>query len=108
MPKISNTKKYAILYLYRTEKKSIEQISSELKISQNIISSIIDNNKEPETPKVEKEDKTKKVMIRETAGKKINSVSIMTQAGSQITDEHIKNMGNYQKDTSGYIFRPRS
>lgn len=108
MPKISNTKKYAILYLYRTEKKSIEQISSELKISQNIISSIIDNNKEPATPKVEKEDKTKKVMIRETAGKKINSVSIMTQAGSQITDEHIKNMGNYQKDTSGYIFRPRS
>jgi hypothetical protein len=108
MPKISNTKKYAILYLYKTEKKSIEQISSELKISQNIISSIIDNNKEPETPKAEKEDKTKKVMIRETAGKKINSVSIMTQAGSQITDEHIKNMGNYQKDTSGYIFRPRS
>jgi|688.fasta_scaffold379737_3 hypothetical protein len=108
MPKLSNTQKYAILYLHNTEKKSIKQISDELKISKNTVNSIVENNKEPEIPQINKEDKTKKVMIRETAGKKINSVSIMTQAGSQITDEHLKNMGNYQKDTSGYIFRPRS
>jgi hypothetical protein len=103
MAKISNTKKYAILYLHESQKKSVEDISKELKITKAVVNSVI----EP-TKTIEKEDKTKNVMIRQTAGKKSNTVSIMTHAASQISDEHIKNMSNTTPDTSSFIFRPRS
>lgn len=105
MAKISNTKKYAILYLYESQKMSVDDISKELKITKQDINSIVKITKKAMP---EKEDKTKNVMIRQTAGKKSNTVSIMTQAASQISDEHIKNMSNTTQDTSSFIFRPRS
>ena len=54
-----------------------------------------------------KTDKTKDLMIRQTAAKKNNSVSIMTEPASQLGDTFLQNIAPTTKKTDDYIFRPK-
>jgi transposase len=98
---MNKTKEYAIKYLL-SQKKSPEEIAKELKVSISIVKSY----QTEEKTKPAKTDKTKELMIRQTSSKKSNSVSIMTEAASQVSDEFIKNIGPSTKNTNTYIFRP--
>jgi hypothetical protein len=105
MAKISKTKEYAIKYLFDHAKKSVKDISTELKVSVSDVERIVGTK--PKTAKA-KTDKTKDLMIRQTSAKKMNTVSIMTEAAAQLSDEFIKNIEAANKArTSKYIFRPK-
>jgi hypothetical protein len=98
---MNKTKEYAIKYLLSV-KTPIEDIAKELKISVEAVKSY----SQPENSQPAKTDKTKDLMIRQTSAKKSNSVSIMTEAASQVSDSFIKNLESPTKNTSGYIFKP--
>ena len=83
---MNKTKEYAIKYLL-SQKTPVEDIAKELKVSVETVRSYIT----PETTQPAKTDKTKDLMIRQTAAKKSNSVSIMTEAAFQVSDNFIKN-----------------
>lgn len=95
---------YAIKYLHETKKLTSTQIALELGIAEAIVDGII--NQQPEA-EPRKESKSQKLMVRQTAGKKINNVSVMTEAASQLNDEMVKGFGNTQSRTGkNSIFRP--
>lgn len=101
MAKLSKTKEYAVKYLH-SQNKSVEEIAAELKVPLKTVKELC------KPPKVEKpKDKTKDLMIRQTAGKKMNSVSIMTEAAAQLGDEFMKGVDAIRKRTESFIFRPR-
>ena len=104
MAKLSKTTEYAIKYLL-SQGKSVEDIASELKLKNNQVEQFVTNT---EVIAPTKTDKTKDLMIRQTSAKKNNSVSIMTQAASQVGDEFYKSNNSSGRDNSGHIFRPRS
>jgi len=108
MPKLSKTKQYAVKYLSQ-QGLSPEDISKELKVSVDQVKSLIttDATEPAANTKPAKGDKTKELMIRQTSGKKINSVSIMTQAAAQLSDEFLKNIEKPANSTDKYIFRPK-
>lgn len=103
--KLNKTKEYAIKYLSSFAKQSPEQIAKELKISIDDVNKVI---KESQTIAPTKTDKTKDLIIRQTAAKKMNTVSIMTEAAAQLSDEFIKNMEPDHKRTQNHIFRPKN
>lgn len=103
MAKVSKTKEYAIKYLADHAKKSPKEISTELKISLADVEQVL--GEKPKTAKA-KTDKTKDLMIRQTSAKKTNTVSIMTEAAAQLSDEFVKNIGT-RPDSSSHIYRPR-
>jgi hypothetical protein len=103
MSKLNKTKEYAIKYLSTYGKKSPEDIAKELKVSLEDVNAVLDTE---QTTTPAKTDKTKNLMIRQTSVKKNNSVSIMTEAASQLSDEFIKNI-DHSKRTQNYIFRPK-
>ena len=103
MAKLSKTNEYAIKYLL-SQGKSVEDIASELKLKNSQVEPFVSNT---ETTAPTKTDKTKDLMIRQTSAKKNNSVSIMTQAASQVGDEFYKSQVNQVRNTSGHIFKPR-
>jgi len=98
MSKISNIKKYAAQWLKHTGL-SNEDIAKEIKISSSDISEIF----------AESENNTvlpnKNLMITHTAGKKVNSVAIMTKEASESVDA-IRNSVPQSRDQKG-IFRPK-
>lgn len=95
---------YAVKYLYETKKMSIVNIANELGIEEAIVEGII--NEQPETKKL-RPSKSQSLMINKTSAKKINSVSIMTEAASQNNDEFIKQLSPTKSRTSiGSIHRP--
>jgi hypothetical protein len=105
MAKMNKTKEYAIKYLAFQDKKSPEEIASELKVPLTDVEKVIKDNKKT---KAAKTDKTKDLMIRQTSAKKNNTVSIMTEAAAQLSDEFIKNLDALHKSrTSNYIYRPK-
>lgn len=103
MAKLSRTKEYAIKYL-NSQGLSNADISSELKIPISDVESLLGS---VETKKEKKADKTKDLMIRQTSSKKQNTVSIMTEAAAQLSDEFVKNIDFHKKRTQDFIFRPR-
>jgi len=105
MAKLSKTTEYAIQYLLTTGK-SAKEVADELNVTVRQVQKFVKVEEEVKTSTV-KTDKTKDLMIRQTSAKKNNSVSIMTQAASQVGDEFYKAQNNTAKDTSGHIFRPR-
>ncbi|MFM7796445.1 MAG: hypothetical protein ACKO7N_06750 [Candidatus Nitrosotenuis sp.] len=105
MAKLSKTQQYAVQYLH-SQNKSAEDISSELKLSLTQVKSLLEKTK-PIAGEA-KTDRTKNLMIRQTSAKKQNSVSIMTEAASQLGDEFIKSAEVHKKRTEGYIFRPQN
>lgn len=104
MSKISKTKEYAVRYLL-TQNKSPSDIATELKVPLKTVENILDETTSEKTGKA-KTDKTKDLMIRQTSAKKQNTVSIMTEAAAQLSDEFVKTI-NHTRDNSGHIFRPR-
>lgn len=106
MAKLSKSSQYAIKYLHENNK-TPELIAEELGLSvsqvEKFLASLDQQNQKTAPTKT---DKTKDLMIRQTSAKKMNSVSIMTESASQVGDEFIKNMGNHQRNTDSYIFRP--
>jgi len=110
MNKITKKDKYAIEFLH-SKKYSEDEIAKELDLSVSQVKRFISKNlnDNPQSEQTEKKEspknKTKNLMIRETANKKNNSVSIMTQGASQISDEFYKNMNNSRKNTDNYIYR---
>lgn len=95
---------YATRYLYETMKMTPTNIALELGVAEAVVDGIINQPKE-EAPK--KISKSQNMMVRHTAGKKNNNVSIMTESASQLNDELVKNFGNTSSRTSkNAIFRP--
>jgi hypothetical protein len=90
---------YAAKYLKNTLKMDDEEILQELSITQNDLDKILQSDK--------KISKSKNLMIRETASKKQNTVSIMTEAASQLNDEITKKINSAKKQsTTDCIYRP--
>lgn len=103
MAKISKTKEYAVRYLSEYDKKSPEEISSELKLPLTEVIKIVGESKTKNN-----KDKTTDLMIRHTSGKKTNTVSIMTESAAQLSDEFVKNINSQRSRSSqDHIFRPK-
>lgn len=105
MAKLNKTKEYAIQYLSLYAKKNPEEIAKELKISVTDVKAALKTSSKSTAPA--KTDKTKDLMIRQTSAKKMNTVSIMTEAAAQLSDEFVRNMESPNKRTQNYIFRPK-
>lgn len=94
---------YAVKYLHGLNKTQTE-ISLELGVAEAIVEGII--NQQPET-KPRKQSKVQNMMIRHTAVKKTNNVSIMTEAASQVNDEFKKKLNSSgSRKTQNAIFKP--
>ena len=103
MARLNKTKEYAIKYLSLHAQKSPEEIAKELKVSLDDVKKVL----KPSQTAPAKTDKTKDLMIRQTSAKKMNTVSIMTEAAAQLSDEFVKTMDT-NKRTQNYIFRPKN
>lgn len=108
--KLSKTEIYAIKWLSHTGMDEAE-ISKELKISETKIKTAlekgqpINENKVP-NGKEKAKQKPKSLLINQTAVKKTNSVSIMTEAASQKGDEARKKAPGRSTDKN--IYRPHN
>ena len=92
MKALNKSQIYAILYLKDVNNLQIENISQELNISQERLQSFLDNEY-PQYTKIKKPT-SKDLMITETAGKKSNSVAIMTKEASELNDNNKANMSS--------------
>jgi hypothetical protein len=112
MSKLKKNKatEYAVKYLFDIKKVDIKNIAIELKLSENEVEKILGNNSiESEALKtsVKAPSKSKNLMISHTSTKKTNSVSIMTEAASQLNDDLKKKLNNSaSRNTKNCIFRP--
>lgn len=109
MSRLSKTETYAILWLNHTGV-SVAEISTELNVSEKSVTSILEKHSETNRDKIKtgseptKKKQSKTLMVNETAVKKNKSVSIMTEAASQQSDQVLKNMRSRLSDKG--IFRP--
>ncbi len=98
MSKISNVKKYAAQWLKHTGL-SNEDIAKEIKVSSSDLMEIFqESDSNPARS-------NKNLMITHTAGKKVNSVAIMTKEASESVDA-VRNSIVQSRDQKG-IFRPK-
>ena len=109
MNKLTKKDKYAIQFLH-SQGSTDDYIAKDLGLDINQVKRFVKNNLKTiadetavsnESLKVD----TKNLMIRQTAAKKSNTVSIMTQGASQIGDEFYKTMNSSPKNTDSYIYR---
>jgi hypothetical protein len=99
MSKLTNIKKYAAQWLKYTGLND-DDISKEIKVSLNELQEMwteLTNNTA--------ESKSTNLMITHTAGKKVNSVAIMTKEASEVVDAG-RNKPAPIRDQKG-IFRPK-
>lgn len=102
MAKISQIKQYAIQFLHEIKKLSEEQIAEEVGLSVDSVASFVKTlNVEKPKNTEKKKSKSKELMIRHTNAKKINNVTIMTEAASQYNDEAVKNMSPVKINKNG-------
>jgi biotin operon repressor len=112
MAKLSKAKEYAILYLNDIMETSEQTIAEELNISVSTVNEVLSNRAVEEPVVVDKKKSKGKVtkahdmMIRHTAGKKDNGVSIMTKEANEYQQELMKKL-NSQKRENKAIFRMR-
>jgi len=111
MPKqLSKTQSYAIKWLSHSGLDT-STISKELKIAEETVTEVLEKgqpvneNKVPNGSEPTKK-KSKNLLINETAVKKSKSVSIMTEAASQRSDEARRVAKNRSSDKN--IFRPNN
>lgn len=104
---ISDTKKYAILWLNYTGKDP-KTISKELKVPFETVKDIINetSNTNKEENNFKKID-SKNLMITHTSGKKANSVAIMTKEASEVNDAKNKNPKAHTNKNIKGIFKPK-
>lgn len=105
MARLSKETEYAIKYLLESQKMDPKDIAKELGVKITTVNKFLPQENKTAPAKT---DKTKDLMIRQTSAKKNNTVSIMTEAASQLSDEFIKTVNPADnKRTQGYIFRPK-
>jgi hypothetical protein len=108
---LSKTKQYAILWL-NSQNISINDISKELKINSNDITSTIDQYvpKVNDSSNMSQPITSHNLMITHTAGKKNNTVAIMTKEASELNDHNNKNQSQpaTNKNINRDIFRPKN
>lgn len=106
MAKLSKVNKYAILWLNHSGF-SIDQIVSELKVTEQQVSTLIETQLDQEPPKALPKSNPKNLMITHTSGKRLNNVAIMTKDASAMADETRKNNSNSTgRNQDKNIFRP--
>lgn len=95
----------AIKYLHEVKRSTTKEIALELGVAEAIVDGVINQTPEEKPKRV---SKSQDLMQRQTAAKKINNVSIMTQAASQLNDEMVKklNSDGQSRMSKGAIFRP--
>lgn len=108
--KISKTDQYAIKWLSHTGM-SPSEISKELKISEEKIMQSLEKGQPVNEDKIpsgseKAKQKSKSLLINQTAVKKTNSVSIMTEAASQKSDEARRNAK--VRNNNKNIYRPNN
>lgn len=109
MAKLSKTEKYAIQWL-SYQGLDTASISKELKISETSINNVLEKNQHINGDNKVKsgsepvKNKSKTLMINQTAVKKTKSVSIMTEAASQQGDEARKKVSI--RNNNKNIYRP--
>ena len=111
MPKLSKTTQYAAKYLLETMKMTTKQVAKELGLSAETIVSLVAKEDEATPPKKAKSATSRDLMIRHTAGKQTNNVSIMTQAASQANDsqsktDHSSKTASREKNRNNSIYKP--
>mgnify|MGYP002843646942 FL=1 len=89
MANVSKTKEYAIRYLKEVIEMENKQIAKELKVAQETVDNILGQEK-PNKATIKTATSKTDSFIRETAGKKTNNVTIMTQAASELSDSKPK------------------
>lgn len=102
--KRSKELEYAVKYLKEAKGWDVTKIATELGVASAIVDAIYNEIEEPEprTP-----SKAQNMMIRHSSAKKINNVSIMTEAASQYNDEmRSKTVNNSNRHSNNSIFRP--
>lgn len=111
MSRLNKTQIYAIRWLY-SNNKTPENIAVELNLNIDQVNRSIEkfsaSDKQPniKTQSEKATNKSESSMIRETSGKKTNSVSIMTKDASAQGDEFRKKTIS-KPDSSGFIYRPK-
>jgi hypothetical protein len=111
MARLNKTQIYAIRWLH-SQGKNNEQIADELDISNTQVNKTLEQNTSSKTDKEsiktakEPASRSQKLMIRETATKKTNNVSIMTKEASELNDQ-LKQQTAKHPLTEKAIFRPR-
>lgn len=101
MANLTKTKEYAIRWL-NSQGVDNSAIAKELKISVEQITSLIGNV----DPGSLAESKAKNLMITHTAGKKVNTVAVMTKEASELGDTARQNNPPATREIPG-IFRPK-
>lgn len=108
MAKLSKVQIYAIEWLNHIGY-TAEQISEDINIPHKQIDKIL-LSKTTETTSIETSRKNteskKNMLITHTAGKKMNTVAIMTKEASAMSDEDKQKTIGHSRDTSKNIFRP--
>ena len=112
MPRLNKTQTYAIQWL-NSQKKEVVEIADELKLSEKQVLTVLEkastatnDQSSVKTTKSPAGNRSQNLMIRHTAGKKTNNVSIMTGEASALHDE-LKNKTGFNPNTEKAIFRPR-
>lgn len=97
MAKVSKTKEYAVRYLKEVIQMEDKQIAKELNLSEQTVVDIVgvesSNNANIKTVSSKADS-----FIQETSGKRTKSVTIMTQAASQLTDDKQSNINSKYKN----------
>jgi hypothetical protein len=103
MAKIPKVKEYAIRWLFG-QQQDVVSIAKEVSLSESSVQSVLDQILAENPPKhITSPD----LMIRHTASKGLNSVSIMTREASEMNDT-TKKQGTQGRDLSKSIFKPKS
>lgn len=111
MARISKSNIYAIQWL-NSQNLNDQEIAHELGLTEkqvsNTLKKVSQTPSEPETQATTM-SRSRQLMINQTAGKKTNSVAIMTKEASMVNDSMKDKMHNTTKpNTDHYIFRPNN
>lgn len=103
MKKITDTQKYAILWLNHINDNSVD-IAKKLKISEQQVIEIIQANA---SDKSSPSSQMKSLMITESMGQK-HKVSVMTKAASEVADaaKQKNAIDNTTKNKTSFIYKP--
>lgn len=109
MARPSKAQQYAILWL-NSQNMTTQQIAEELSISEKQVQSAVEKHTPPAEPAIQTAKqpvgtRSQNLMIRQTSGKKTNTVAIMTGEASMLNDS-LKDKSQQQRNTDKYIFRP--
>lgn len=109
MARPSKAQHYAVLWL-NSQQMTNDKIAEELSISEKQVSSILSKTEKTTTQAIPTAQqpvgtRSQNLMIRQTSGKKTNTVAIMTGEASMLNDA-LKDKNTTQRNTDSYIFRP--